>query len=136
MTQNNGEHADTNIPELTQTPEAQRQTALTASIVKQDPILGAVIDYYGRCIGVLAWFVNTPSENMFANFDNGTVITSPDGKGEATIRIQDQNTGRVRTYTFPDVATAFWILGLRTERCNGVNAWLEMGTLPGTAGSD
>jgi len=123
------------IPELTQTTEAQLQTALTASIVEQEPILGAVIDYYGRCVGVLAWFVNTTG-SMFANVDNGTIFTSPDGKGDATIRIQNRNTGRVSTHTFPDVATGFCTLGLHTERCNGVNAWLEMGTLPGTAGSD
>lgn len=136
MTQNNGEHAEIEIPELVQTPEAQRQTALIASIVKQEPTIGAVIDYYGRCIGVLAWFVNPPAGQMFANFDNGTVITSSDGKGDATIRIQNPETGYVHTCTFPDVATAFWTLGLHTERCNGINAWLEMGSLPGAAGCD
>jgi hypothetical protein len=134
MTQNNGEHAD--IPELVQTPEAQRQTELTASIVKQRPTLGAVIDYYGRNLGVLAWFVNTPTGDMFANFDNGTLTTDPSGKGDVTVRIQNPDTGRVRTYTMPDVATAFSTLGLHAERCNGINAWREMELMPGTAGRD
>lgn len=137
MTQNTGEHANTNdIPGLTQTPEAQRQTARIASIINQKPTLGAVIDYYGRCMGVLAWFVNNPTGDMFAHIDNGTITTDPSAKGKAIIRIQDQNTGRIHTYTFPDIATAFWTLRLRTERCNGIDGWRELAAMPGIAGRD
>jgi len=136
MTQNNREHANTNIPELTQTPEAQRQTTLAASIFKQDPILGAVIDYYGRCLGVIAWFVSATTGDMFANIDNGTIVTNPNGQGEATVRIQDRDTGLIRIYGFQDVVTAFSALGLRTEYCNGINGWLEMSSLLGSASTD
>lgn len=119
MAQNNGESAD--IPELVQTTEAQFQTELTASTIRQRPTLGAVIDYYGRTLGILAWFVNPATGDMFANVDDGTITTDPSGRGDATVRVQDPTTGDIRTYTMPDVATAFFTLKLRTQHCNGLN---------------
>lgn len=127
MTQNNGEHADTETPELTQTPEAQRQTALIAECLGQTPTLGAVIGYYGETLGILAWFETTGTSTVFASIDNGTLSTDASGKGEVTVRIQDPKTGDISTYYMFDVATAFYTLGLRTRVCNGINVWLGMG---------
>lgn len=127
MTQNNGEHATNEIPELVQTPEAQRQTEIIAEYTGQHPTLGAVIGYYDNIMGILAWFKNTATGTIFANIDGGTITTDPEGKGEVTVRIQNQKTGDVSTYYMSDVATAFYTLGLRASKCDGINAWLGMG---------
>ena len=127
MTQNNGEHADiAGIAGIEQTAEAKRQTELTAQIIGQRPMIGAVIDYYSRTIGVLAWFTNTPTGDVFAHVDNGTLTTDASGKGDVTVRLQNPETGVITTHTMPDIVTAFYRLGLHTHRCNGINMWLEM----------
>jgi hypothetical protein len=127
MTQNNGEYADIETPELIQTPEAQRQTELIAESLGQTPTLGAVIGYYGETLGVLSWFKTTGTSTVFASIDNGTLSTDASGKGEVTVRIQNPETGDIRTCYMFDVATAFYTLGLRTKVCNGINVWLGMG---------
>jgi len=136
MTQNNGEFVriatstNTDIPALTQTPEAEIQTRLISSIINQRPVLGAVIDGHGRNLDVIAWFTNIVDGSMFANVDNGTITTDPSGKGEITVRIQDQITGDVHTYAMADVASAFVLLGLSAKRCNGINLWHSISTDP------
>ena len=44
--------------------------------------------------------------------------------------------GTVRKYAMPDTVTAFYSLGLSAYRCNGINGWLELSLMPGSAGCD
>jgi len=129
MTQNNGDNA-----ELAQTEESARQTTLTINLLKKQPELGAVVDNYGRILGVLAWF--TESNKRWAKIDNGTITAPADGRGEVTVKIQDRTTGLVRTYTMRDPVSAFYALGLSAGRCNGIDGWLALSLMPGSAGCD
>jgi hypothetical protein len=86
-----------------------------------------VINSNGETIATLTW------NGATAKVDRGTIAR----KGvDVIVRLQNADTGRVRTYRFGDVAAAFYGLGLSVERCDGIDGWGEMAAMPGSAGRD
>lgn len=120
--------------EFVQTDEAARNTAFTAELIRKEPTIGAVIGNLGKILGVLAWFDGDGTR--WASIDDGKITAPASGRGDVTVRIQDQRTGLIRTITMPDIVTAFYSLGLSAERCNGINGWLALELMGGTAGCD
>jgi hypothetical protein len=95
-----------------------------------------VVNQYGDTIATLTWRDNRNGDGTeYARIDNGT-ITRADRTGPVTVQCQDTTTGRVTRYTMPDTVTAFYALGLSAHRCNGIDGWLALSLLPGTAGRD
>lgn len=93
-----------------------------------------VVNQHGDTVATLTWRDNG-NGTEYAHVDNGTITRGRPGD-PVTVQLQDITTGRVTRYTMPDVVTAFYALGLCAHRCNGINGWLEMAMMPGTAGRD
>lgn len=91
-----------------------------------------VVNQHGQTIAILQWRDNGDG-TKYARIDDGTLTRRSDGT--VTARCQD-DAGTVRDYEMPDVATAFYTLGLSTHRRNGINLWRELDNLPGLAGRD
>ena len=88
---------------------------------------------YGETIAELDWMPNGDG-TTWCKIDNGTIVRRADDT--VTVKIQDQATGAVSAYDMSDAVTAFYALGLSWERCNGIDGWLSLAVLPGTAGRD
>jgi hypothetical protein len=93
-----------------------------------------VVNQHGDTIAVLTWRDNG-NGTEYARIDNGTIIRGHTD-GTVTVKIQDTATGDVARYTMPDTVTAFYALGLSAHRCNGIDGWLTLALMPGTAGRD
>ncbi|GAA1020458.1 MULTISPECIES: hypothetical protein [Amycolatopsis] len=93
-----------------------------------------VVNHHGETIAVLHWHDNLDGTE-YAQIDDGRIIRHRHRDGTVTAKCQD-HAGTVRRYPMPDTATAFYALGLSAHRCNGIDGWRELGTLPGIAGCD
>lgn len=91
-----------------------------------------VVNKHGETIAVLHW-QNNGDGTEYARIDNATLVRRSDGT--VTARCQD-HAGTVRAYQIPDVASAFYTLGLSAHRRNGINLWRALDNLPGLAGRD
>lgn len=91
-----------------------------------------VINDIGNTIAVLTWRDNGDGTE-YARLDDADIIREV--SGHATVTCQDKH-GKTRKYRMPDVATAFYCLGLSAHKCNGVDGWREFSLMPGWAGSD
>lgn len=92
-----------------------------------------VVNQHGDTIATLTWRDNG-NGTEYAHIDNGTISRGHDGT--VTVKCHDTTTGTVTPYTMPDTVTAFYALGLSAHRCNGIDGWLELALMPGTAGRD
>jgi len=91
-----------------------------------------LINDAGETIAALDWRDNGDGTH-WCKIDNGTITRHPDG---VTVRLQCQRTGVVVPLELRDTITAFYALGLCASRCNGIDGWLELAVMPGTAGRD
>lgn len=91
-----------------------------------------LINKYGETIAELDWRDNGDG-TTWCKIDNGTITRHADG---VTVKLQCQRTGVVVPIEMSDALTAFYALGLCASRCNGIDGWLELSLMPGTAGRD
>uniref|UniRef100_UPI003F49B39B hypothetical protein n=1 Tax=Amycolatopsis sp. CA-096443 TaxID=3239919 RepID=UPI003F49B39B len=95
-----------------------------------------LVNDLGETIAILDWKDNgggrEPSE--YAKIDDGKLVRRVDGS--VLVTLQDRKTGRKTRYEMTDAVIAFYALGLSAHRCNGIDGWLEMTLMPGTAGRD
>jgi hypothetical protein len=104
-------------------------------VVRYDPGYGDTSDRY---LATLTWRDNgTDDDTEYALIDNGTITRTYGDVSWLTIRLQDRRTGEVRAVTLKRrLIDAFMRLGLSATRCNGIDGWLTMTLMPGSAGRD
>lgn len=90
-------------------------------------------DSGNQVIATLTWNDNGDA-TRWAKVDDG--IITEFGDHTVRVRLQNQITGRIREYHFADLVIAWWSLGLSAHTCNGIDGWLVMALMPGTAGRD
>ena len=92
------------------------------------PYIELVTRYDDEVVAVLTWKAAGDGRSELCVVD-GAVIGRPIADRTAVaVLIEGHRGGRVRAYRFPDVATAFWSLGMSAHVCDGVDGWRGPGT--------
>src|SRR5512136_2073438 len=104
---------------------------------KSYPYSEPVVNIYNETIATLTWRYNS-TDTEWAKINNGTIVRRKDGTGPLKISLQNQTTGKIRTFdVHSTVVEAFYSRGLCAgDNPNGINGWLEMELMPGSAGRD